>query len=37
LAEWCDRYNMDYARVNARINKLGWTVERALTQRGRSA
>lgn len=30
LAEWCEKKGMSYKRVEARIKKLGWTVERAL-------
>lgn len=30
LAEWCEIYNVPYARVDARINSLGWSFEDAL-------
>ena len=30
LAEWCEIYNVPYARVDARINTLGWSFEDAL-------
>ena len=29
LAAWCEELNMNYAKVNARLTKLGWTPERA--------
>lgn len=30
LAEWCEYYNMPYARVEARYTKMGWSIEDAL-------
>lgn len=30
LAEWCEIANLPYARVKARIDKLGWSAESAL-------
>ena len=30
LAEWCEIYNVPYSRVDARMNALGWTFEKAL-------
>lgn len=32
IVEWCEEYKMDYHRVCGRINTLGWTPERALTE-----
>lgn len=31
LAEFCENHGQPYAVVNMRINKLGWSIERALT------
>lgn len=30
LMEWCEMLNMNYGKVNQRINKLHWTIEKAL-------
>ena len=30
LAEWCKVLNLPYSRVHTRINKLGWTFEKAI-------
>ncbi|VWX53298.1 hypothetical protein NOVOSPHI9U_440007 [Novosphingobium sp. 9U] len=30
LAEWCERQRLPYARICARIHKLGWPAPRAL-------
>lgn len=32
LAEWCEIYNVPYARTKARIDTLGWCIEEALTK-----
>lgn len=31
LAEWCELYEVPYERVEARVQKLGWDIEEALT------
>lgn len=31
LAEWCEIYKLPYARVFARLNKLHWSIEAALS------
>lgn len=31
LSEWAKKFNISYTALKQRINKLGWTVERALT------
>lgn len=31
LAEWCELYEVPYGRVEARVQKLGWDIEEALT------
>lgn len=33
LVEWCELLNLNYAKINARLNKLGWTVEQAFEGR----
>ncbi len=30
LAEWAEKLNMNYSTLNRRINKLNWTIEKAL-------
>ena len=32
LNDWCKELNLDYKRVHNRLNKLGWSVERAFTE-----
>ena len=32
LAEWCETLGLAYYRTHSRIHKLGWPVERALTE-----
>lgn len=32
LAEWCELYKTNYSRVLARIDKLNWSIKKALTQ-----
>ncbi len=30
LAEWCEIYNMSYDKVKQRLNKLNWSIDKAL-------
>lgn len=30
LAQWCEHYNVPYARVEARLKSMGWSIEDAL-------
>lgn len=35
IAEWCEILNLNYSTVCTRLNKLGWTIERALELEGK--
>lgn len=37
LGEWADRYGMPWGRLRDRIDKLGWPIEKALTQQRRGS
>lgn len=30
LSEWCEILNLDYNKINSRINTLGWSIKKAL-------
>ena len=33
LAEWCELKNLNYARVQARLDKLGWSINEAFGEK----
>lgn len=33
LADLCNQFNLNYSTIHNRINRLGWTIERAVTEK----